>query len=176
MSYLRTIQERLEALILGDSGEAPFTIEQGRFRLLGAETASLEEGYASTSERTIEVEVDPGYPLEGTVNNCDGWFVQVHPFRVKVSYQFTNSGEGDSEGVDPQQGSGTMRDIRSRVVTDIHDICRVLSWYANHAGLTPNVFYIERGDRATVSKQGEKVTVQIPFSMKLVVNTTSSYV
>lgn len=175
MSLIREIQERLQALILGNAGEAPFTIEQGRFRLLESETGSVEEGYESSSERTFEVEFDPGYPLEGPVNNLDGWYVQVIPFRVKVSYQLTNAGEVDSEGNTPQQGSGTVKDIKARAVTDIHDIVRVLTWYSNHSGLTPNVFSIQAGDKATAQKDPGRVVCSIPFSLNTVVITTHSY-
>lgn len=175
MGLLNEIQERLEKLMLGEHGQAPYLIEQNRFSLLNSDTQDVELGYESTSERTFEVDIEPIVPLNGSPNLLDGHYQATLNCVVKVSYQLTNAGEG-VEGSSYQQGAGTDKAIRNRVLSDIHDITRTLCWHENCAGLNPVVFGIQTGSTATVRTLGTKVISTIPFIIYSTIDTTQSYI
>lgn len=174
MSLTSTIKTRYQNLILGDyAPNASFSMATGRFRLFDRDAGEVEQGYDSTSERKFQVSFESIAPIN-PINHPDGFALYEADVLVKVSYYYTHLGDDLTEGSEEVNGTGYYDDIMDRIMTDFHDISRVLTWYGNYGGLTPEVFNTSL-ERMTTKQEGRKYVLEIRFKTWIQANIGSSY-
>lgn len=175
MSLTSTIKTRFQNLILGDyAPNASFSISTGRFRLYDRDAGQIENGYDSTTERRFQVICEGITPIV-PVNHIDGYILYDMDVIVKVSYFYTHLGDDLTEGTDEVNGTGYYDDVIDRINTDFHDIQRVLTYYGNYGGLTPEVFNTIL-QRMTVTQSGNKLVCEIRFKTSFQAGAATSYV
>jgi hypothetical protein len=135
-SYGRALRQRIEALLLGSAGTSR-VLEPGRFHLR-APDRTLDGHPLHSSERAVEVVLEPGTPLV-PINTLDTTGFYRHRLTVRVRYALTRAGGDLAEGLGEQVGSATLDDVRDRAVTDAADIYRVLTYHENRAGTDPAI-------------------------------------
>ncbi len=156
-------------------GEAPFTITQERFHLLGDEYSEIEDGPLNRAERAFTVEVEPGQE-EYPVNSYDGYGIYNHDVNVKVSYQLTNMGD-DTDTYTEQATSGDIRRVRDKADGDKHTITTCLCWHANWSNLDPAVIYIQavQTPSLVVNRQTHMAVLTIPLKVQVSANIPGAY-
>ena len=133
MAYAEALLTRMEALLLGTAGTAPWTVAAGHFTLReGPE--SLELFPVDAVERKVDVDLGLPTPMR-PVNHLDGYGLFQHPLVVRVAYTLTGAGDAfDAPGA--QSGTATDTAVRNRAVADAHIIHGVLGYLGNWTGLT----------------------------------------
>lgn len=133
MAYVDALQTRLEDLLEGNAGTAPWTLPLGHFRVrVGPDP--LELFPADAAERQVDVDVGPATPY-APVNHLDGYGLFTHPVRVRVSYILTGQGDAfDAPG--EQSGAATDTAVRNRATADAHAVFATLGYLGNWSGLT----------------------------------------
>jgi hypothetical protein len=175
MSLTLTIRQRLENLLSGAYAPyATYSFSTGRFYKHDRDLGPIEKHYDSSVERKFEVDLGPAFPLI-QINPLDGFGLYEMEVKIKIGYMLTHSGDDQPEGSTEQAGTGYLDDIKSRANTDMHDIIRVLTWYQNYGGLSPDVFGITEKAFQLV-EYDTKIVGVTTLLVKFQASTTTSWI
>lgn len=160
MSLGQTIEQRIDALLLGTyTPSATHSMESGRFSRMDDSVPDVLSMPDYKKERCFNVNLQGGKPMIPT-NPINPTNLFVFELTVDIGYLVTNSGDDSTEGTNPLNGAATNTAVITRMTTDNIDIQRVLTWYENFAGLTPDVCNIKfTGSNRAITATSAKLTL-----------------